>query len=423
MSLGTMPRPVASAAPATQSQHKLSVIIPAYNEEDGIAEIVERVLAIEPELQKIGVGELELIVVDDGSKDRTAEIVRGYPAVRLIQHKVNRNYGGALKTGFHHATGDLLAFLDADSTYPPEYFPQMCKAVLDGADMCVGSRMAGAKNDSPKIRQLGNFLFAQLVSLLSNTRVTDVASGQRVFRRDVLPLLYPLPDGLNFTPAMSTRALHENLKIVEVAVPHHERSGRSKLGVVRDGMRFLNAIVWTALAYNPARIFGGIGLIGVAIAALVALTLTGLRLSGVNQLGPWGVFAVFAGLTLGVAGVSVFTLGMMFNYLVSLFHKRPIRQGLFGRPIFKTPLDRHFWWMGGVLACVGIALAFVSLALGLSNAGPAGSNRQWFWMLSSSMVFLVGVQLLVSWFVMRVLEELAQREGQVDADLAGKAVK
>ncbi len=112
----------------------------------------------------------------------------------------------------------------------PKYFPQLCKAVLDGADMCVGSRMAGEKNDSPKIRQVGNFMFAKLVSLIGTTRVTDVASGQRVFRRDVLPHLYPLPDGLNFTPAMSTRAIHENLKIAEIAVPHSERSGPQQIG-------------------------------------------------------------------------------------------------------------------------------------------------------------------------------------------------
>lgn len=418
ISVGALPRTIPMTMQATQ--HKLSVVIPAYNEEDGIADIVERVLKVEPDLKKVGVDGLELIVVDDGSKDKTPEIVRRYPQVRLIQHKINKNYGGALKTGFHHATGDLLAFLDADGTYPPEYFPQMCKAVLDGADMCVGSRMAGEKNDSPKIRQVGNFMFARLVSLIGNTRVTDVASGQRVFRRDVLPALYPLPDGLNFTPAMSTRAIHENLKISEIAVPHHERQGRSKLGVVRDGMRFLNAIVWTALTYNPARILGGIGLAGVAIAGILAAVLVVLRLSGVTTLGPWGVFAVFAGLTLGVAGVSVFTLGMMFNYLVSLFHKRAIRQGVFGKPLFKTPLDRQFWWMGGLMAIAGLALGLIALALGLSSGD---GNRQWFWMLSSSMIFLIGVQLLVSWFVMRVLEELNQREGQVDADLAGKAVK
>ena len=419
MTFGTMPHVVAANA-MQQGTHKLSVVIPAYNEEDGIAEIVERVLKISPELKKVGVEALELLVVDDGSKDRTPDIVKQYPSVRLIQHKINKNYGGALKTGFHHATGDLLAFLDADGTYPPEYFPQLCKAVLDGADMCVGSRMAGEKNDSPKIRQVGNFMFAQLVSLIGATRVTDVASGQRVFRRDVLPKLYPLPDGLNFTPAMSTRAIHENLNISEIAVPHSERLGRSKLGVLKDGVRFLRAIVWTALAYNPARVLGGIGLAGIAIASLVAVLMVALRLGGTTYLTTWGVFAVFGGLTLGVAGVSIFTLGMMFNYLVSLFHKRPVRTGIFGKPIFAKPLDRQFWWMGGGMAAIGVVLAVVSLVLGLGNND---TNRQWFWMLSSSMIFLIGVQLFVSWVVMRVLEELNQREGQVDADMAGKAVK
>ena len=98
----------------------LSVVIPALNEEDGIAEIVERVLSIKEPLAEVEVSDLELIVVDDGSRDRTAEIVRSYPEVVLIQHRVNRGYGAAIKTGFRAARGELLAFLDADGTYPPE---------------------------------------------------------------------------------------------------------------------------------------------------------------------------------------------------------------------------------------------------------------------------------------------------------------
>ena len=97
--------------------HKLSVIIPALNEENGIADIIERVLAIEGPLTEVGVSALELIIVDDGSQDRTAEIVSRYPAVRLVRHATNRGYGAAIKTGFRRAEGDLLAFLDADGTY------------------------------------------------------------------------------------------------------------------------------------------------------------------------------------------------------------------------------------------------------------------------------------------------------------------
>jgi glycosyltransferase involved in cell wall biosynthesis len=398
----------------------LSVVIPAYNEEDGIAAILDRVLKVKPQLNQMGVNGPEVIVVDDGSKDKTAEIVRGYKDVRLLQHKFNKNYGGALKTGFHNARGDMLAFLDADGTYPPEYFPQMCAEMLKGADMVVASRMAGEKNESPLVRQVGNFLFANLVTLIGNQRVTDVASGMRVFRRSILDRLYPLPDGLNFTPVMSVRAIHENINLVEVPIPHHEREGRSKLSVIKDGVRFFNGIVWTALAYNPVRILGLIGLALLVVAAVIFGSLVVLRANGVTSIGNWGVFGVFAMLALAVTGVSLFNLGAMFNYLVSLFWKHPIRQGLLGKPLFAKPLDQQFWWMGGLSVLAGIAIGVGSLGLSFSGWDM---NRLWMWLAGAASLILIGVQLIVSFFVMRVLDELSQREGKVDADLMGKEIK
>jgi len=360
-----------------------------------------------------------VVVVDDASRDRTVDIVSGYADVKLIRHEKNRGYGGALKTGFHNATGDLLAFLDADGTYPPEHFPELCRAALSGADLVIGSRMAGAESEMPPVRRLGNVIFATLVSLVGNQRVSDSASGMRVFRREVLERLYPLPDGLNFTPVMSTRAIHEGVKMVEVPIPYSERVGRSKLSVVNDGMRFLNSIVWTALSYNPVRILGALGLAGVIFAAAVVAALAVSRLSGVMHLGPWGVFAVFNALVFGVAGVSLFNLGAMFNYLVTLFQKRPVKQGLFGKPIFDPPLDRHFWWMGGLLILMGGSVAVGSLSL---SFGGWDMSRLWLWLLGGSMLILIGVQLVISWLVMRVLEELSQREIKVGLDLQAKSV-
>jgi len=393
---------------------QLSVVIPAYNEADGIAAVVERVLAVGPQLHSVGVDDLEVIVVDDGSCDETARIVAGYPNVRLICHETNHGYGAALKTGFRHASGELLAFLDADGTYPPESLPLLCREALQGADLVIGSRMSGADSHMPLVRRLGNGFFAGLLTLLSSTRVADSASGMRIIRSQALPQLYPLPDGLNFTPVMSTRALHENLKVVEVAIPYQERVGRSKLSVIKDGQRFLSSIVWTTMCYNPVRVLGLIGLGGIAVAGVVALGLLVARLSGVTTLGTWGALAVFAGLVLGVAGVSIFSLGATFNYLVSLFHKRPVRQGLFGSPMFRRSLDHHFGWLGLVAMLAGLLLAIVCAVLG-SNGWPV--SRLWLYLVGSALLALVGVQLVISWIIMRVLEELSRREAHVDADM------
>jgi hypothetical protein len=393
----------------------LSVVIPAYNEEDGIAEIVERVLAMRRPLEAMGVG-LELLVVDDGSADRTSEIVRGYPEVRLLRHAPNRGYGAALKTGFCAARGDLLGFLDADGTYPPESFPELCTEILEkGADVVVGSRRSGAASGMPAVRRVGNFVWSNLVSLLSSHRVIDPASGMRVFRREALARLYPLPDGLNFTPVMSTRTVHEGLALVEIPMPYEERQGRSKLHVVEDGMRFLRTIIWTAMLYNPARILGGVGFTLFALGTLIALILVGMRLAGTTSLGPWGVTGTFAAVVLGVTGFDLFALGATFNYAVALFHGDGIIQrGLFGRPIFDPPLDRHFWWMGLLSLAGGLLLGGVSLGLGL-NGWPV--ERLWLYLLAGTMLTLMGVQLVIFWIIMRVLEELSGREAAVRADL------
>jgi len=147
----------------------LSVIIPAYNEENGIASIVQRVQSTREGLHSVDVNDLEVVVVDDGSKDHTGEIVAALPNVVLISHVINHGYGAALKTGFSHARGDLLGFLDADGTYPPEHFPDLCREALNGADLVVGSRRSGAESHMPLMRRVGNLLWSKMVSLFCKT--------------------------------------------------------------------------------------------------------------------------------------------------------------------------------------------------------------------------------------------------------------
>lgn len=386
----------------------LSVVIPAYNEEQGIKEISERVLKIVDGLKQVGVDALELIVVDDGSKDQTVEIADSIPGVKVISHDRNKGYGAALKTGFSAAQGELIGFLDADGTYPPEYFPALCEKALNGADLVIGSRMSGAASEMPFTRRVGNIFFASLLSLISRQRVTDSASGMRVFKRHILEQLNPLPDGLNLTPVMSTRAIHEGISIAETPIPYSERVGSSKLSVVRDGSLFLRSMIWTAMSYNPVRLLGFLGLGGLTIAAFVLVGLVVARMNGVTVIGPWGVAALFAGMVAAVVGVSLFALGATFNYLVSLFYRHKIRQGLFGKPIFTPSLDHHFGWLGLLIVVIGLSVAGVALGLGINGWDVA---RLWLYLLGSAMFILLGFNLVFYWVLMRILEELSLRVG------------
>ena len=399
----------------------LSVVIPAYNEEDGIQDIMTRVLSVQGDLAEVGIDELELIVVDDGSADQTAEIVRAQDNVRLIQHAQNGGYGAALKTGFAAAQGEWIGFLDADGTYPPEYFPRLCQTALEsGTDIVIGSRMAGAQSQMPLVRRLGNLIFARLVSLISARRVTDSASGMRVFKHEILARLYPLPDGLNLTPVMSTRALHEHLGIIEVPIPYSERVGRSKLSVVRDGMRFAQSIIWTALYYNPVRPLGLLSLMALAIAALIGVGVVMTRASGVTVISSFGAFALFAALILAVGGISLLALGISFNYFVALFHKTPVPQGLFGQPLLPVRMDQHFGWIGLATLIAGILLGLLSLGMALSGWTV---NRLWLYYLTSACLTLVGIQLMIAWVQIKVLDALRVREQLVAEDMQGKEHK
>jgi hypothetical protein len=148
--------------------------------------------------------------------------------------------------------------------------------------------------------------------------------------------------------------------------------------------------------------------------SLVFIGLVVSRLSGNTTLGPWGVAALYSGLINAVIGISLFAMGAAFNYLVSLFYKTPIRQGLFGKPLFKTPIENYFGLAGIALFLIGTLAAIVVLILGINGWNV---TRLWLYLLGSAMLVLVGVQLLINWFLMRILSELSQRSAYADQDL------
>ncbi len=232
-----------------------TIVIPALNEEQAIGGTLTDVLQARSRIvEETAVTNVHVVVVNDGSTDRTQEIAECFDEVTTIRFEKNRGYGAAIKAGFKVDDSELVGFMDADGTLQAESWIPLIKRLFDdNADVVLGARL-NDESDMPLVRRLGNWGFARLLGFISGRPLTDCASGMRVIRRGSLKYLMPLPDGLHFTPAMSCNALLDRrLKISEVPVPYAERVGRSKLSVLKDGMRFLTIILLTGCFYNPIK--------------------------------------------------------------------------------------------------------------------------------------------------------------------------
>ena len=301
----------------------LTIVIPAYNEEEAIGSTIQRCLAAREGMRANGaLRGVELIVVSDGSTDRTGTIAATFADVRLIEFPENRGYGAALKAGFAAGSGELVGFLDADGTCDPEMFGRLAREVVEGrAEIALGSRL-GVDSSMPSVRRLGNRIFAAVLGLISNRSVTDSASGMRVMRRDALAALGPLPDGLHYTPAMSARALLAGLDVVEVPMPYAERVGQSKLDVIRDGVRFSRAIIDALLYHRPQRIFLVLAVVTLIPAALVSIQPTGFYLAN-QSFEEWMIYRFVLVFLLGSTGMLALGAVALTYHMSDLGHPNP----------------------------------------------------------------------------------------------------
>jgi len=233
----------------------LRIVIPAMNEESSIGSVLERIKTSCPDAEKV--------VVDDGSTDKTADIARKSGAI-VIRNPTNYGYGKALKIGFAYDSGkriNYLGFLDADNTYPPEDIVKLYNLCKEkNVDIAVGSRFLGKNDGMPIIRKIGNRVFANIVSVYTGKQITDAGSGLRVFKSSILPDLKNLPNQLNYTPGMTSKALHTGMSYKEIPIDYHERSGDSKLNAMSDGYRFLEVIMTSVRNHTPISFFGTVGI-------------------------------------------------------------------------------------------------------------------------------------------------------------------
>jgi glycosyltransferase involved in cell wall biosynthesis len=231
-----------------------SIVVPAFNEEGGIEGVVRRLVALE-----IGGGPVEILVVNDGSTDRTGELLRAlseeFGSLRVIEKPRNEGYGAALLTGFAAAKHEIVVITDADGTYPEDRIAELVAIVAEGADMAIGSR-TGSDVHIPLIRRPAKAFLRKLASFLAEYPIPDLNSGLRAFRREfVLRYRGILPKGFSFTTTITLAALTNHHQIEYVAIDYAARKGRSKIRPIRDTLGFLALIVKTVLYFNPLRIF------------------------------------------------------------------------------------------------------------------------------------------------------------------------
>jgi glycosyltransferase involved in cell wall biosynthesis len=235
------------------SRDGVTIVVPAYDEETGIRGVVERLCALE-----IGVP-LEVLVVEDGSTDRTAEVLEElaaeFPALRVIRHPANRGYGAALKTGFAAARHEVVMITDADGTYPEDRIPDLLARIDDGAEMVVGARR-GEDVHIPLIRRPAKAALRALASFLAGTPIPDLNSGLRAFRRELVMTYRPiLPDGFSFTTTITLASLTNGHRVDYVTINYAHRDGKSKIRPIRDTLGFTALIIRTVLYFNPLKVF------------------------------------------------------------------------------------------------------------------------------------------------------------------------
>lgn len=279
----------------------LSVIIPCYNEEGAIAGVLEDLARV-----LVGLGRpWEVIVVDDGSADRTAEQVDP-GRFRLVRHGVNRGYGAALKTGARAARHATLVIIDADGTYPVERLGEMAARLTGGVEMVIGARL-GAKARIPAIRRPAKWCITKLAAYLSGHPIPDLNSGFRVIDRELWMRYERLyPDGFSLSSTLTLAALTGGHVVHFEPIEYHFRIGRSKIRPIHDTINFIFLIMRTVLYFEPLKVF-----VPVATALLLASLLVGLGSLALSNLFGVGRFLDTTTALLFLTALQLLAIGAM----------------------------------------------------------------------------------------------------------------
>jgi glycosyltransferase involved in cell wall biosynthesis len=283
------------------SKTSVSVIIPAFNEAENLGNVVRRIAALYPDF--------EIIVVNDGSTDETASVARDSGAI-VYSHPYNIGNGAAVKSGIRIASGEILVCMDGDGQHDPEEINALLSHLPD-YDMVVGARGKGAH--STWSRALGNKIYNWFASYVAKFQVMDLTSGFRAIKADIARnLLYLLPNTYSYPTTITLGVLRSGRSLKYVPIQTRVRiKGKSKIKLLRDGVRFFMIIIKICALYSPLRIF-------LPVSAL--LFFTGLSYYLYTYI-LWGRFTNMSAL-LFTTSIVVFMIGLVSEQICQMRFER-----------------------------------------------------------------------------------------------------
>lgn len=286
----------------------ISVVIPTYNEEESIKNTIEEIQKVMKK-NKIYKGS-EIIVVNDGSTDKTKEVAESCGAI-VVNNPINMGYGFSLKRGIKEARNEIIVITDADLTYPFDKVPEMLKIKEEGFDLVVGAR-TGKYYSQSLFKSLLRRMMKLLVEFVSGKKIKDINSGLRVFDKSLVIKYFPrLCDTFSFTTSQTLAYLMNNHFVCYIDIPYNKRVGKSKIKLFRDTLKSLKYILESCVYYNPLKIFTLLSVI------CVILAIIGFIFSHFMN--------IHAGYILGIGGlllsIVVFAIGLLAVILKQIMDK------------------------------------------------------------------------------------------------------
>ncbi|MBI4489908.1 MAG: glycosyltransferase family 2 protein [Deltaproteobacteria bacterium] len=274
----------------------VSVVLPVYNEEASLGQELRLI----QEAMEGSEYTYEVIVVDDGSEDRTALTLQEYPWVRLIRHRYNKGSGAARKAGTLAARGEIVVWSDADLTYPNHLIPDLVRFMEEqGYDQVVGARQA-EKGRWPVLRVPAKYLIRRLACFLADTEIPDLNSGLRAFRRDVaLRYIDLLPRGFSCVTTITLAFLCNGYRVGYWPIQYKSRVGQSKFHPIKDTYRYAMQVTRMVMCFDPLRVFLPLSLLFVLGGILLSLA----HYAQKGTIQEMDVIVVVVGVLIGVVGL------------------------------------------------------------------------------------------------------------------------